>query len=394
MEILTPTLPESVTEATVVAWNKQVGDTVRREEILVEIETDKVVLEVPATADGVLQEVTEAVDAIVVSGQPLGLIEEGVVADPAADVAEESASEDASLSKHSSPSVRKLMTEKGVDPEQVQATGSKGHVRKEDVEIAASQGAASTPDSAPVKPLSPEAGESGARLERREPMSRLRKTIADRLLSAKQSTAMLTTFNEVNMQAAMDLRSTHKESFEKTHGVKLGFMSIFVQAATIALQRFPEVNASIDGDDIVYHGFTDIGIAVSSERGLVVPILRNTERMGVADVESEILDYAKKARAGKLTMEELMGGTFTITNGGVFGSMLSTPILNPPQSAILGMHNIQKRPVVESDEIVIRPMMYLALSYDHRIIDGQQAVTFLKTIKELVEDPTRVLLNI
>ncbi len=389
MEILTPTLPESVTEATVVAWNKQVGDTVRREEILVEIETDKVVLEVPATADGVLEEITEAVNAIVVGGQPLGRIQEGVVTAP--ETAESAPDDDAVLSNHSSPSVRKLMTEKGVDPAQVQATGSKGHVLKEDVEAATvPQSAASTP----VEPLTPEAGESGARLERREPMSRLRKTIADRLLSAKQSTAMLTTFNEVNMAAAMSLRSSHKEEFEKVHGVRLGFMSIFVQAATIALQRFPEVNASIDGSDIVYHGYTDIGIAVSSERGLVVPILRDTERMGVADVESEILGYAKKARAGKLTMEELMGGTFTITNGGVFGSMLSTPILNPPQSAILGMHNIQKRAVVENDEIVIRPMMYLALSYDHRIIDGKQAVTFLKTIKELVEDPTRVLLNI
>ncbi len=396
IEILTPTLPESVTEATVVAWNKQPGEAVSRDEVLVEIETDKVVLEVPAPADGVLESIAEAVDAVVVGGQLLGVVKAGVVADPVP--AASPAAEENELSSHSSPSVRKLMAEKGVDPANVQATGKKGHVQKSDVEAAVIPSAAattSTPAAEPAaEPLQAAAGEGDSRLERRVPMTRLRKTIADRLLSAKQSTAMLTTFNEINMKAAMDLRSAHKEQFEKTHGVRLGFMSIFVQAATIALQRFPEVNASIDGDDIVYHGFCDIGIAVSSDRGLVVPILRNTEDMSIADVESGIINYAKRARDGKITMEELMGGTFTITNGGVFGSMLSTPILNPPQSAILGMHNIQKRPVVENDEIVIRPMMYVALSYDHRIIDGQQAVTFLKTIKELVEDPTRVLLNI
>jgi 2-oxoglutarate dehydrogenase E2 component (dihydrolipoamide succinyltransferase) len=390
MEILTPTLPESVTEATVVAWNKQVGDAVRRDEILVEIETDKVVLEVPALSDGVLESIEEVVDAVVVGEQLLGRIAVGAsAATPIADT--DIVTEPDESSSHSSPSVRKLMAEKGVAPDSVQGSGKKGRVLKEDVE------AASAP--APAAPQAPQPADldseqQGERVERRVPMTRLRATIADRLLSAKQNTAMLTTFNEVNMQAAMELRATHKEAFEKTHGVRLGFMSIFVQAATIALQRFPEVNASIDGKDIVYHGFCDVGIAVSSERGLVVPILRNTEAMSVADVEAGIVHYAKRARDGKLAMEDLMGGTFTITNGGVFGSMLSTPILNPPQSAILGMHNIQKRAVVENDEIVIRPMMYLALSYDHRIIDGQQAVTFLKTIKELVEDPTRVLLNI
>jgi 2-oxoglutarate dehydrogenase E2 component (dihydrolipoamide succinyltransferase) len=398
MEILTPTLPESVTEATVVGWNKGVGEAVKRDEVLVEIETDKVVLEVPALADGVLESIEEPVDAVVVGGQLLGRIAAGAVAAVVAEKPALQTAEEAILSKHSSPSVRKLMAEKGVDPETVAASGEKGHVRKADVEAAVARqqqsapavGAAATAVSAPTAA----ADLGGEREERRVPMSRLRATIADRLLAAKQNTAMLTTFNEINMQAAMDLRSAHKEQFEKTHGVRLGFMSLFVQAATMALQRFPEVNASIDGRDIVYHGFCDIGIAVSSERGLVVPILRNTEQMGIADVEAGILHYAQRARDGKITMEELTGGTFTITNGGVFGSMLSTPILNPPQSAILGMHNIQKRAVVERDEIVIRPMMYVALSYDHRIIDGQQAVSFLKTIKELVEDPTRVLLNI
>ena len=391
-EILTPTLPESVTEATVVAWNKGVGEAVKRDEVLVEIETDKVVLEVPALADGVLESIEEEVDAVVVGGQLLGRIVAGVAAtaEPAA-AEEESAAE---LSSHSSPSVRKLMSEKGIDPESVVATGNKGHVTRSDVEAAATASKQEIAAPVPEQRASAAPVSGGEREERRVPMTRLRKTIADRLLSAKQNTAMLTTFNEINMQAAMDLRSAHKEQFEKTHGVRLGFMSIFVQAATIALQRFPEVNASIDGDDILYHGFCDVGIAVSSDRGLVVPILRNTEQMSIADVEAGIVNYAKRARDGKITMEELMGGTFTITNGGVFGSMLSTPILNPPQSAILGMHNIQKRAVVENDEIVIRPMMYVALSYDHRIIDGQQAVSFLKTIKELVEDPARVLLNI
>ncbi len=389
MEILTPTLPESVTEATVVAWNRRVGEAVKRDEVLVEIETDKVVLEVPALADGVLESIDEDVDAVVVGEQLLGKIAVGVVASVVEEAGEAVAEE---IGNHSSPSVRKLMTEKGVDPESVQATGKKGHVLKGDVEAAASNPKTGSTIHSTVQ--EPAVAVIGEREERRVPMTRLRATIADRLLSAKQNTAMLTTFNEINMQAAMDLRSAHKEQFEKTHGVRLGFMSLFVQAATIALQRFPEVNASIDGKDILYHGFCDIGIAVSSDRGLVVPILRNTEKMGVADVEAGIVNYAKRARDGKITMEELTGGTFTITNGGVFGSMLSTPILNPPQSAILGMHNIQKRAVVENDEIVIRPMMYVALSYDHRIIDGQQAVSFLKTIKELVEDPTRVLLNI
>ncbi len=393
IEILTPTLPESVTEATVVAWNKAVGEAVKRDEVLVEIETDKVVLEVPALMDGVVESIEEAVDAVVVGGQRLG-----TMAAATADTVQPTVEEQATPSNHSSPAVRKLMAEKGIEPDQVEASGSKGHVLKSDVEAAAKQattsaGAGPRPE-AEREAATREEQTAGHREQHRVPMTRLRKTIAERLLAAKQSTAMLTTFNEVNMQAAMDLRTAHKEQFEKTHGVRLGFMSIFVQAATIALQRFPEVNASIDGDDIVYHGFCDIGIAVSSDRGLVVPILRNTEQMSIADVESGIVTYAKRARDGKITLDELMGGTFTITNGGVFGSMLSTPILNPPQSAILGMHNIQKRPVVENDEIVIRPMMYLALSYDHRIIDGQQAVTFLKTIKELIEDPTRVLLNI
>ena len=382
IEIISPTLPESITEGTVVQWNRAVGEAVQRDEVLVEIETDKVVLEVPAPADGVLTAIDEMADAVVGSNQRLGRLEERAVT---------TTTEAAPAGNHSSPSVRKLMAEKGVEPVSVEGSGKKGRVLKEDVEAALKS---QSDSKQPVMKQSQNRVSLDEREDRRVPMSRLRATIADRLLTAKQSTAMLTTFNEINMQAATDLRSSHKEEFEKVHGVRLGFISIFVQAATLALQRFSEVNASLDGNDVVYHNYCDIGIAVSSERGLVVPILRNTEQMSVADVEASIVNYAKRARDGKLSLEELQGGTFTITNGGVFGSMLSTPILNPPQSAILGMHAIQRRAVVEGDEIVIRPVMYVALSYDHQIIDGQQAVSFLKTIKDLVEDPARVLLNI
>jgi len=391
VEIKTPQLPESVADALVVNWFKKAGDAVEQDEPLVEIETDKVVLEVPAPASGVIESIVEGEDSTVVSDQLLGTIKEGAVAAaPATEAAPAPAAEEtaapAAAGGQTAPAVRKALDEKGLSADDVTGSGKNGRILKEDVAAAGSKAPAASAAAAPA-PV-------GERVEERVPMTRLRKRIAERLHEATQTTAMLTTFNEVNMQPLMDMRSQYKELFEKTHGARLGFMSLFVKAASIALQRFPEVNASIDGDDIVYHSYCDIGIAVSAPRGLVVPILRNTEKMSMAGVESTIVDYAMKARDNKLDMDDLSGGTFTITNGGTFGSLLSTPILNPPQSAILGMHNIVKRPVVENDEIVIRPMMYVALSYDHRIIDGQGAVLFLKTIKELVEDPNRILLEV
>jgi len=390
IEIKTPQLPESVADALVVKWFKKAGDSVQQDEPIIEIETDKVVLEVPAPVSGVIESIVEGEDSTVVSDQLLGTIKEGAVADapaaaPAAETAPAAAAPAATAvattqtGGQTSPAVRKALDDKGLTAGDVAGSGKNGRILKEDV--AASGSAASA---APV----------GERIEERVPMTRLRKRIAERLHEATQTTAMLTTFNEVNMQPLMEMRSQYKEQFEKTHNARLGFMSLFVKASSIALQRFPEVNASIDGDDIVYHSYCDIGIAVSAPRGLVVPVLRNTEKMSMAGVESTIADYAGKAKDNKLEMSDLTGGTFTITNGGVFGSLLSTPILNPPQSAILGMHNIVKRVVVENDEMVIRPMMYLALSYDHRIIDGKGAVLFLKTIKELVEDPHRILLEV
>ena len=392
VEIKTPMLPESVADALIVKWFKKAGDPVQQDEPIVEIETDKVVLEVPAPASGVLESIVEAEDATVVSDQLLGTITEGAVAAaPAAEAApaETTASEAAAAPAaggQTSPAVRKALDEKGLSADDVTGSGKNGRILKEDV-AATNQTASAAAPEASLTPV-------GARIEERVPMTRLRKRIAERLHEATQTTAMLTTFNEVNMQPLMEMRSQYKEQFEKTHNARLGFMSLFVKASSIALQRFPEVNASIDGDDIVYHSYCDIGIAVSAPRGLVVPILRNTEKMSMAGVESTISEYASKAKENKLEMDDLTGGTFTITNGGVFGSLLSTPILNPPQSAILGMHNIVKRVVVENDEMVIRPMMYLALSYDHRIIDGKGAVLFLKTIKELVEDPHRILLEV
>ncbi len=359
-EILTPVLPESVADATVVAWNKKVGDAVKQDEVLVEIETDKVVLEVPAPMDGVLTEIIEVAGATVISSQLLGRFKAGAVA--------------AAQPPH--PNL----------PPQEE--------KEQEIPAQASADAQTAPSPLAGEELGMGGNAGVARTEQRVPMTRLRARIAERLLLAKQSTAMLTTFNEIDMKPLMDMRNEYKDAFEKKHKAKLGFMSLFVKAAAVALQRFPEVNASIDGNDIVYHGYCDIGIAVSSDRGLVVPILRNTENRSLADIESGIAGYAAKAREGKLDMNDLSGGTFTITNGGVFGSLLSTPILNPPQSAILGMHAIQKRPVVVNDQIVIRPMMYVALSYDHRIVDGQGAVTFLKTIKELVENPVRLVLDV
>ncbi len=397
-EILTPVLPESVADATVVAWSKKVGDAVKQDEVLVEIETDKVVLEVPAPMDGVLTEIIQDAGATVVSSQLLGRMTVGAVAAAPAPQAEAApapvAASAAETTAQTAPAARKLMAENNLSAADVAGSGANGRILKEDVQAAVVKPAAPAKAVAAAPAPTVAVAATGSRMEQRVPMTRLRARIAERLLYAKSSTAMLTTFNEVDMKPLMDMRNEYKDAFEKKHKAKLGLMSLFVKAAAVALQRFPEINASIDGNDIVYHGYCDIGIAVSSDRGLVVPILRNVENMGLADIESGVAGYAVKAREGKLDMGDLSGGTFTITNGGVFGSLLSTPILNPPQSAILGMHSIQKRPVVVNDQIVIRPMMYVALSYDHRIVDGQGAVTFLKTVKELVENPVRLILDV
>ncbi len=406
-EIKVPVLPESVADATILAWQKKPGDAVKRDEVLVEVETDKVVLEVPAPADGVLKSIVADEGATVMAQELLGIMEAGAVADvatpaaPANDSAA-AASTDAEAGGPTSPSVRHMMAEHGIDPAQVVGTGKGGRISKEDVQAHISAGSTApaaasvaTAGSAAASSTAPKAPAAmGDREERRVPMSRLRARIAERLLHATQTTAMLTTFNEVDMEPIKALRAEYKDQFEKAHGVRLGFMSIFVKAATEALKRYPDINASLDGDDVVYHGYCDIGIAVSSERGLVVPILRDTELLSLADIEGQIGEYAGRAKEGKLGMDDLTGGTFTITNGGVFGSLMSTPILNPPQSAILGMHTIQERPVAINGEVVIKPMMYVALSYDHRIVDGQGAVGFLKTIKELVEEPAKILLDI
>ena len=402
-EIKVPTLPESIADALVVTWHKKPGEAVTRDEVLVDIETDKVVLEVPAAEDGVLGPILETEGATVVAHQVIGSIEAGTAtakADDTPAVAAPAEAAEPSMAEESqtSPTVRRMLDERGLDASQVTGTGENGRITPEDVEKHAANPAPTATSAAAAASLdavegSGEIGTEG-RTEKRVPMSRLRARIAERLLDATQTTAMLTTFNEVNLHSFIQMRNRIKEDFQGTHGIKLGFMSIFLKAATEALKRFPEINASIDGDDIVYHGYCDIGVAVSSDRGLVVPVLRNTEYMSLADIEKGIAEYAEKARDGKLSIEEMTGGTFTVSNGGVFGSMLSTPILNPPQSAILGMHATQDRPVAENGEIVIRPMMYLALSYDHRIVDGKGAVTFLKTIKELVENPERILFDV
>jgi len=406
VDVKVPTLPESIADALIVKWHKAVGDAVARDEIIVDIETDKVVLEVPAAAAGVMLSIVEDEGATVGAHQVIGVIAEGASAAlPSGDSAipPMAANEADATGGQTSPSVRKVMAEHGLSAEQIVGSGKNGRITKEDVEKAAAQvkssaaslaaapaaGSKSAPAAASVADLP-----AGERTERRVPMTRLRKRIAERLLEASQTTAMLTTFNEVNMQGFIDFRTQYKDVFEKTHGIKLGFMSIFVKAATEALKRYPDINASIDGDDVVYHGFVDIGVAVSSERGLVVPVLRNTENMSLADMEKGIAEYAGKARDGKLGIDEMTGGTFTVSNGGVFGSMMSTPILNPPQSAILGMHATQQRPIAENGEVVIRPMMYIALSYDHRIVDGKGAVGFLKTIKEIVEEPARIVFDL
>ncbi|WP_379056886.1 2-oxoglutarate dehydrogenase complex dihydrolipoyllysine-residue succinyltransferase [Pasteurella multocida] len=400
-EIITPDLPESVADATVVTWHKKVGDVVKRDEILVEIETDKVVLEVPAQSDGVLEAIIEAEGATVISKQLLGKLSATTVAggvtketvatqEPTpADRHHANLSTESVGSDSVSPGVRRLIAEHDLNAEDIKGTGVGGRITREDVEKVIAQKA----NKALNEPAEP-AFVVGNREEKRVPMTRLRKRIAERLLEAKNSTAMLTTFNEVDMAPIMKLRKTYGEKFEKQHGTRLGFMSFYIKAVVEALKRYPEVNASIDGDDIIYHNYFDISIAVSTPRGLVTPVLRNCDKLSMADIEKEIKALADKGRDGKLTVEDLTGGNFTITNGGVFGSLMSTPIINPPQSAILGMHTIKDRPVAVNGEVVIRPMMYLALSYDHRLIDGRESVGFLVTIKELLEDPTRLLLEI
>ncbi|GAA6129703.1 2-oxoglutarate dehydrogenase complex dihydrolipoyllysine-residue succinyltransferase [Halopseudomonas sabulinigri] len=404
IEIKAPTFPESVADGTVATWHKQPGDAVKRDDLLVDIETDKVVLEVLAEADGVMGDIAKAEGDTVLSGEVLGSLKDGEAASaPAAKPAEAKAEAAPAAAESTdepmlSPAARKLAEENGLAAADISGTGKGGRVTKEDV-LNAVEAKKNAPAAAPAaKPAAAPAAVAvgeGDRVEKRVPMTRLRARIAERLVDAQSSMAMLTTYNEVNMKPIMDLRKKYKDLFEKKHdGVRLGFMSFFVKAATEALKRYPAVNASIDGNDVVYHGYQDIGVAVSSDRGLVVPILRNTEHMGLAQIEGTIADYGRKARDGKLTMEEMTGGTFTISNGGVFGSLLSSPIVNPPQAAILGMHKIQERPMAENGQVVILPMMYLALSYDHRLIDGKEAVSFLVAIKELLEDPARLILDV
>ena len=397
VEVNVPVFAESITEGTLLKWYKKVGESVARDETLVDIETDKVVLEVPAPQAGVLVEIVVQDGETVTTQQLLAKIDTEAAAAqaaPAADAVQAAPAAPASAQAASNsqtgvamPAAAKLAAEKGVDVSQIQGSGRGGRVLKEDV-----QNAPAAPKAAPA--FQAAALPAGERFEQRVPMSRLRARVAERLLESQAQNAILTTFNEVNMKPVMDLRAKYKDKFEKTYGVKLGFMSFFVKAAVAALKKYPIVNASVDGKDIVYHGYFDIGIAIGSPRGLVVPILRDADQMSIADIERAIADYAAKAKDGKIAIEDLTGGTFSITNGGTFGSMMSTPIINPPQSAILGMHATKERAVVENGEIVVRPMMYLALSYDHRIIDGREAVLTLVTIKELLEDPARLVLDI
>jgi 2-oxoglutarate dehydrogenase E2 component (dihydrolipoamide succinyltransferase) len=407
VEVTVPQLSESVAEATLVTWHKQVGEAIVRDENLIDIETDKVVLELPAPCDGVITKIIKANGAMVVSGEVIAVIDSGAKAAKKAEVATEAAPAaapevSAAPAAHAMPAARKLMAEKGIDASGIEGSGRGGRITKGDV-LGVSQtpvSVAVAPAAAPTKPalVQPVAVNIdtvlGDRPEQRVPMSRLRTRIAERLVQSQSTAAILTTFNEVNMAPVMELRNKYKEKFEKEHGVKLGFMSFFVKAAVAALKRYPLLNASIDGNDIVYHGYFDIGIAVGSPRGLVVPILRDVDQLSLADIEKKIAEFGAKAKDGKLTIEELTGGTFSISNGGVFGSMLSTPIINPPQSAILGVHATKDRAVVENGQIVIRPMNYLALSYDHRIIDGREAVLGLVAIKDVLEDPARLLLDL
>ncbi|WP_324018604.1 2-oxoglutarate dehydrogenase complex dihydrolipoyllysine-residue succinyltransferase [Aeromonas caviae] len=395
IEIKVPDLPESVADATIATWHKKPGDLVARDEVLVDIETDKVVLEVPAPEAGVLGDILQSEGATVLSRQLIAMLKPAPVAGEAtSEKPVEAVADDAADGL--SPSVRRMVAEHDIDVAKLTGTGKGGRVTKEDVEAfiknlgkapVAAPAAAAPMAAAPVAPLV-------GRTEKRVPMTRLRKRIAERLLEAKNTTAMLTTFNEINMAPIMKLRKQYGEIFEKKHGIKLGFMSFYVKAVVESLKRYPEVNAALDGDDIVYHNYFDVSIAVSTPRGLVTPVLRDCDNMSLADIEKAIKDLAGKGRDGKLTVDELTGGNFTITNGGVFGSLMSTPIINPPQSAILGMHKIQDRPMAVDGKVEILPMMYLALSYDHRIIDGRESVGFLVSIKELLEDPTRLLLDV
>lgn len=404
VDILVPDLPESVADATVATWHKKPGDAVRRDEVLVEIETDKVVLEVPASADGILDAVLEDEGTTVTSRQILGRLREGNSSGKETSAKSEEKDstpaqrQQASLAEQNndalSPAIRRMLGEHNLEASAINGTGVGGRITREDVEkhlakVPAAKAEAKAPAAAPA----PQA-QLGARGEKRVPMTRLRKRVAERLLEAKNSTAMLTTFNEVNMKPIMDLRKQYGDAFEKRHGIRLGFMSFYVKAVVEALKRYPEVNASIDGDDVVYHNYFDVSMAVSTPRGLVTPVLRDVDLLGMADIEKNIKELAVKGRDGKLTVDDLTGGNFTITNGGVFGSLMSTPIINPPQSAILGMHAIKDRPMAVDGKVEILPMMYLALSYDHRLIDGRESVGFLVTIKELLEDPTRLLLDV
>ncbi len=448
IEVKVPALPESVTEATVVGWHKKAGDRVTRDENLVDLETDKVVLEVPAPRDGILDKILKEEGATVTADDVLARLEQGETnaRDAADDQAEEPMSandeegnkkpnptpnqdddelrnrtaESAAAAQRTdnlSPAVRRMVAEHELDPTQIEGTGRNGRLTKEDVirhlesheQTASGKGDSSgaSPETGPASRQSEQPSKSATREthrisstelserpQRRAPMTRLRQRIAERLVEAQQSTAMLTTFNECNMQPIMSLRNLYKERFERHHGIKLGIMSFFVKTVVEALKRFPAINASIDGKDIIYHGYYDIGVAVSTERGLLVPVLRDADQLSFAEIEQAIANFGRRARESKIHIDELTGGTFTITNGGIFGSLMSTPILNPPQSGILGMHKIQDRPVVENGTVAVRPMMYLALSYDHRIIDGREAVQFLVTIKELIEDPSRLLLEV
>jgi 2-oxoglutarate dehydrogenase E2 component (dihydrolipoamide succinyltransferase) len=396
IDILVPVLPESVADATVATWHVAEGDSVTRDQNLVDIETDKVVLEVVAQDDGVIGKILHGEGDTVLGNEKIGELLVGAQGAQASSITE-SSSEATSTDELASPSVRRLMTEKGLSASDVKGTGKGGRITKEDVESALARKNTTAPAQATASAsanAAPAVEALGHRTQKRVPMTRLRKTIANRLLEAKNSTAMLTTFNEVNMKPIMDLRNQYKELFEKTHNARLGFMSFYVKAVVEALKRFPAVNASIDGDDIVYHNFFDVSIAVSTPRGLVTPVLRDADQLSMAEIEAGIRELAIKGRDGKLTIDEMTGGNFTITNGGVFGSLLSTPILNLPQAGILGMHKIQDRPMAVDGKVEILPMMYLALSYDHRLIDGKESVGFLVTIKELLEDPARLLLDI
>lgn len=423
IEIKAPQFPESVADGTIATWHKKEGDAVKRDELVVDIETDKVVLEVVAVANGVLAKVVKNEGDTVVSQEVIGVIEEGAAAKgkpkeaaeaPAAaeadkkstDATESDAADTDDAEKIvAGPAARKLLAESGLDSESIQGTGKGGRITREDVEKAiqakedrrAAPAEVKKPTEAQQPAAAPQSdvvSVAGSREERRVPMTRLRKRIAERLVSAQQTAAILTTFNEVNMKPVMDMRKHYQAEFEKTHGVRLGFMSFFVRACVEALKRFPVVNASIDGDDVVYHGYYDIGVAVSTERGLVVPVIRDADQKGLAEIETQIIEFGGKARDGKLSIEEMTGGTFSISNGGVYGSLMSTPILNPPQTGIFGMHKIQERPMAVDGKIEVLPMMYLALSYDHRLIDGKEAVQFLVAVKNFIEDPARLLLDI